>query len=348
MENTLLIDQAILEAVQSLDPVTKLNEVKIKAEELLKHKKNSVFDEKDNQFVELNYNLKPEILKETSDSLDTIEFLLKYFTNKNYKNHKNFNKFLLFSNIRELLKNSNIKLGQIEKEAGHLNGYMSRLEKLDNAAEPSMEFIITASKLLKISIDSLAKYDFRSLTETELYLLKVIDKFRLDTMNNKLDWQTESADILNQGISDESYIQHPLFETNDVFFDGKSDYPESHRITTFNSSAYGSTTKIAGDCYNLSLKNYSKIYIMNIEKLTTRWGEIPEFSKEIWLVKCDNKKECLVSEKNTPVLTEAVELLYKEISNYVIRPKLKKDTRVILDGFLRDDFTIDEDCKIPF
>ena len=40
--------------------------------------------------------------------------------------------------------------------------------------------------------------------------------------------------------------------------------------------------------------------------------------------------------------------IVKEISNYVIRPKLKKDTRVILDGFLRDDFTIDEDCKIPF
>ena len=62
---------------------------------------------------------------------------------------KNFNKSLCFSNIRELLRqNPDVKIGQIEKEAGIRLGYMSRLEKEGNKSEPSMEFIVTAAKLL--------------------------------------------------------------------------------------------------------------------------------------------------------------------------------------------------------
>ena len=58
---------------------------------------------------------------------------------------KNFNKTLCFSNIRELLRqNPDVKIGQIEKEAGIRLGYMSRLEKDGNTSEPSMEFVVTA------------------------------------------------------------------------------------------------------------------------------------------------------------------------------------------------------------
>ncbi len=65
--------------------------------------------------------------------------------------YKNFNKTLCFSNIRELLRqHPEVKIGQIEKEAGIRLGYMSRLEKEGNTAEPSMEFIVTAAKLLKV------------------------------------------------------------------------------------------------------------------------------------------------------------------------------------------------------
>ena len=348
MEEMFSLNNDILNAVQSLHPIDKLKDLKNKAEDELKIASGLIKDTDNAKWIPGELIGNPKLREEINKDIITIDGLLKYFYNRDNDECKNFNKFLLFSNIRELLKNSNIKIGQIEKEAGLQNGYMSRLEKLDNSTDPSAEFLVTASKLLKVSIDSLVSYDFHSLTETELYLLKVIDKFRIDTMNGKLDWQIEASDILNEGLSDDTAIQHPLFETHEVYFDGKSDYPEAHTITSFNSMAYGPTTSIVGDCYNLSLKNYSKIYIMNIEKLITRWGEESAFSKEIWLVKYDDKKECLVSEKYAPALTEAVELLYKEIANYVIRPKLKKDTREILDGFLRDDFTADEDCEIPF
>lgn len=73
---------------------------------------------------------------------------------------KNFNKTLCFSNIRELLRqNPDVKIGQIEKEAGIRLGYMSRLEKDGNTSEPSMEFVVTAAKLLKVSVDTLISVD---------------------------------------------------------------------------------------------------------------------------------------------------------------------------------------------
>ena len=41
--------------------------------------------------------------------------------------------------------------------------------------------------------------------------------------------------ILSQELLDkyaiDTAIQHPLFETHEVYFDGKSDYPEAHTIT---------------------------------------------------------------------------------------------------------------------
>lgn len=96
---------------------------------------------------------------------------------------KNFNKTLCFSNIRELLRqNPDVKIGQIEKEAGIRLGYMSRLEKDGNTSEPSMEFVVTAAKLLKVSVDTLISVDLTGLTPTEQYITSFFDKLKEDTL----------------------------------------------------------------------------------------------------------------------------------------------------------------------
>ena len=97
--------------------------------------------------------------------------------------HKNFNKTICFSNIRELLrKNPDVKIGQIEREAGIRLGYMSRLEKDGNTSEPSIEFIVSAAKLLKVSIDTLIAVDLTGLTSTEQYIVDFFDKLKADTL----------------------------------------------------------------------------------------------------------------------------------------------------------------------
>lgn len=330
MDEVLSLNQAIIDAAQSVNPIEKLNEAKKQAEEIFK-----------------SNNDDPEEHVEIHKYLKTIDGLLIYFVNRVSNNPKKFNKFLVLANIRELLKDSNIKIGQIEKEAGVQNGYTSRLEKLDNTTEPSIEFLVTASRLLKVSVDALISYDFHSLSETELYLLKVIDKFRLDTINNKLEWQTDSADYLNEGVIDVSNIDHPLFTTKTIPFDEGDYYPVEHDVTTFTSNAFGPATEIADDCYRLSLKNHSTIFIMNIKRLLARNEDKEGYSKEIWLVNRYDENECLVSEKKFPVLAKAVDNLYTEIKAYVIRPKLSQNTRRILDGFLEDDLSSDDNAFDP-
>lgn len=330
MDEVLSLNQTIIDAAQSVNPIEKLNEAKKQAEEILK----------------LNNN-DPEVYVEIHKYLKIMDSLLVYFMNRVSNNPKKFNKFLVLANIRELLKDSNIKIGQIEKEAGLQNGYTSRLEKLDNTTEPSIEFLVTASKLLKVSVDALISYDFHSLSETELYLLKVIDKFRLDTINNKLEWQTDSADYLNEGVRDIRNIDHPLFTTKTIPFDEGDYYPVEHGVTTFTSNAFGPATEIADDCYRLSLKNHSTIFIMNIKRLLARDEDKEGYSKEIWLVNRYGENECLVSEKNFPVLARMVDNLYTEIKAYAMRPKLSQNTRRILDGFLEDDLSSDDNAFDP-
>ena len=82
---------------------------------------------------------------------------------------------------------------------------------------------------------------------------------------------------------------------------------------------------------------------MNIKRLITNKNDIEDYTKEVWLVDRNNNKECLVSINKFPGLADAVNDLYQEIKAYASRPKLSKDTRKILDGYLNDDFSIDEE-----
>lgn len=173
--------------------------------------------------------------------------------------YKNFNKILCFSNIRELLRqNSDVKIGQIEKEAGIRLGYMSRLEKEGNTAEPSMEFIVTAAKLLKVSIDTLISVDLTGLTPTEQYITSFFDKLKEDTLKDRFDWNRETAFNLNRMESDmNGFVYHPLFAEETFYEETDCEYPQEVTRIVFNSKTFGPKTYIAGDCFNLRLKQWN-------------------------------------------------------------------------------------------
>ena len=142
--------------------------------------------------------------------------------------HKNFNKSVCFSNIRELLKDNNdVKIGQIEKDAGIRLGYMSRLEKEDNTAEPSVEFIVTAAKLLNVSVDTLISFDIAGLTPTEKYLINFVEKLKVDTTADKLNWNVTSKNEMDRYETDvNGESLHPLITSETVYETCGGDYPE--------------------------------------------------------------------------------------------------------------------------
>lgn len=264
--------------------------------------------------------------------------------------YKNFNKTLCFSNIRELLRqNSDVKIGQIEKEAGIRLGYMSRLEKEGNTAEPSMEFIVTAAKLLKVSIDTLISVDLTGLTPTEQYIVSFFDKLKADTLKDKLDWNRETAFNLNRMESDiNGWVYHPLFAEETFYEETECEYPEEVTRIVFNSKTFGPRTYICGDCFNLRLKNGTTLYLMDIEKSVHRTGDASAFAKEAWMSVPHKGCQLLVASQDDTPVAPLLEVLFSTVKERMEHPKVNNDVMYAIDSFMKDDIEDDDIDECPF
>lgn len=288
-------------------------------------------------------------IKEKINELDLVKSDLenKLAIVEQEEHNKKFDKYRTFSNIRELLKNSDVKIGQIEKEAGCQPGYMSRLDKPNSTSEPSVEFLITAARMLNISLDVLISKDLVSLTPTEKYLVSFMEKLQRDTIADKLEWRKESPEYLNQMDCDmNGYIEHPLFDHHEFYEEGESEYPELVSRITMDSESFGYATYINGECYNLRLKNGSILYLMDISKTVHRVGDSEAFAEEIWLYKPGVGNNFLVGSKSIQC-GDLVHILFDTVRESMRHPQIKKDIKSVLDAFMNDDFGSDDE-EMPF
>lgn len=259
-----------------------------------------------------------------------------------------FNKYVCFSNIRELLKENQVKIGQIEKDAGCQPGYMSRLDKPSNTSDPSIEFIVTAAKSLGVSLDSLVFTDMAELTPTEKYLVTFFDKLKADTLEDKLDWNRESADSLNRMETDmNGNVYHPLFSYETFYEQTECEYPEEVSRVVFVSKSFGPGTSIEDDCFNLKMKNGSCLYLMDICKSVHRVGDPSAFAKEIWMYTPGSGSHLLLSNKDVTPLAPLVNTVFATVKERMKHPKLKKELQSVINAFLQDDIG-DDDDDTPF
>ncbi len=264
--------------------------------------------------------------------------------------HKNFNKTICFSNIRELLKdNSDVKIGQIEKEAGIRLGYMSRLEKGDNAAEPSVEFIVTAAKLLNVSVDTLISVDLANLTSTEKYLVSFIEKLKSDTIQEKIYWNVETQfDLDRQLVDCNGESTHPLFSLETYYRQSECEYPEEVTDNVYVSKTFGPNTSINGDCYNLRLKNGSTFYLMNIVKDVHRVGDNSAFVKEAVMYVPRGRTQVLATTQDDYPIGHLLEELYSTVKDRMKHPQVNNDVMTAIDAFMKDDLEDDPEEPLPF
>lgn len=288
-------------------------------------------------------------IKEKIIELDLIKSSLedKLASVEQEEQNKKFDKYRTFSNIRELLKNSDVKIGQIEKEAGCQPGYMSRLDKPNSTSEPSVEFLITAARMLNISLDVLISKDLVALTPTEKYLVSFIEKLQRDTIVDKLEWRKENAEYLNHLDCDmNGYVDHPLFAHHEFYEEGECEYPELVSRITMSSESFGYATYINGDCYNLRLKDNAILYLMDISKTVHTVGDPEAFAEEIWLYKPGVGSNFLASSKSIQC-GDLVHILFDTVRESMRHPQIKKDIKSVLDAFMNDDFGSDDD-EMPF
>lgn len=265
-------------------------------------------------------------------------------------NCKVFDKKICLSNIRELLKTSEIKIGQLEKEAGCQAGYVSRLEKPDSTGLPSIDFLMTAAKMLKVSLDVLLTVQLNKLSPTAAYIVKFLDKLSRETVECKLEWQKKTPSVLNNLECDiNGNVYHPLFEYAKFYEQSDCEYPQEVERVAFVSNYFGYNSAINGDCYSLELNRNSTLYLMDVSKSVFSTKDKDAYAKEIWMYSGGSGTQFLTGSRDIPALSSLVDNLFATVAEHMKHPKLKAGIKNAIDAFMKDavsgEFTEDD---IPF
>lgn len=278
--------------------------------------------------------------------IESISPILGVYSNK-LGGAKFYDKKILCENIRYLIKEKGVKLGDIERSSGNTVGYMSRLEKEDNMSAPNFDFIITAASMLKTTIEELLYSDLAQATETEKYILKFLTKLAKDTVKDKLEWIEEKADDLKTIETYNEQAEHPMFSVKYIpTVPNSSGYPDYEEVVYFDSDSFGDNTKILGSCYNIRLKNGVFVYLMDV----CTEDDPLESVVEIWMYSPTEKKYlCKTSNEN--YLSDIAEILHSAVVENLKHPKISKTMKNSMDAFMNDDLEdapLDDDLPFNF
>ena len=235
-----------------------------------------------------------------------------------------FDRKLLFDNITFLVKRAGLKIGEVEQNAGVSAGYIARTTK-DGNAKPGIEFIIGMAEQLNVSTDLLLKTDLSKIDANAAYLIGFIEKLIRDTVENRLYWERETAEDLDHlEWDDDGMVNHPLFIT---------DYrTDTGRTVLFNSRSFSYRTQIAGDCFNLGLKNGARLYVMYV----TTGADGASQEKEIWMDVPRTGAQYLCGTLSGAAFATPIENLYSYVAEELKHPSLRPDLKAIIDGFMTD------------
>lgn len=258
-----------------------------------------------------------------------------------------FNKDLMLKNITYMLTEFGKKIGELENEAGVSPGYISRTAK-EEKSKPGIDFVVKVAEALNMSVDTLIGIDLSALTPTEKYLISFFEKLKKDTVEDKLEWQTESHDQLNRMKCDmNGYAEHPLFSNETFYEEGETEYPDEVTCVVMTSHSFGVHTSISGDCFNLRLKNGAILYLMDISKSVYRTDDPNAHAKEVWMFKPGGSAQFLCSDEKGSPLAKLVDDLYTIVAEFSKHPKIKSDLKDSIDAFMKDDWADDPE-EMPF
>ena len=129
----------------------------------------------------------------------------------------------LIENIRELLKQRGIKIGDLEQKIGVSPGYFSRI--LKEGRDIPIEHIIAVAAILQVSIDNLLFGDFLPRYNGENRICEYLDKVILDAQNGKSVWKKGAVNKFEDNEKDIiSQFNTFLRLDYDISFGGINDY----------------------------------------------------------------------------------------------------------------------------
>lgn len=278
------------------------------------------------------------MLKSKLAKLDT---RIKEFEAESEQQKKNFDKALFIENLRELLKISGTKIGQIEKEAGCTVGYLSRLDKEGNKNDPSIEFIVTAAKMLGVSLDKLLFDKIATLTPTEEFLMGFVTQLIFDTKEDNVTWKRQTAEEVmycNPYAANDFGINNPLMsphyeeDNGNAYQDGTIEY-----FSRFTHNAL----RPVGNSYYVDMPDgKNTLYLMKVEP--EEGGKKDETIMELYLVsKVSGPQPICSTQQVCEEVRKKVENLYSEIEIAFSHVHISDETRSAIQQYM-------DTMKLPF
>lgn len=177
-----------------------------------------------------------------------------------------FDRARLMNNINTLIKDKNIKIGELENSIGISTGYLSKMSKPDNESMPGIDLIWKLAQKLGTSVDMLVGGDFGRSNDNLYQLIKVLDKMKKDTETHNIEWKRIPKEYYENVMNGKE--KHPLFHSH---YDWKTRQTNYIYHSDFTKAPVG----IFADCFEGEMPQFGKIYIMNLFCDTKDEGAMP-------------------------------------------------------------------------
>lgn len=285
------------------------------------------------------------------------------------------NRQAVMENLILLIKNKNLKIGEVQKELGVSIGYISRLVKKENRAALSAQFLWRAARYFNVTMDYLVRDDIGKQDKNIGYLREFLNYLIQQTNSGKLEWKAIRINEINRNLSGEPCCDFPvgyyeglkdeigqIFNRQELIQDGggMSQLGQNKLITCIQGDM---SVKLMGTVYSVSHANKQGVsqelflthYGVNTVSGCTDFYEIMLLDREEYqeyldsqrrfeqrLALCANKVPWFIDEVcNTfetswnPIKTEIQEL-YSVVSLHENDIRISENVRNFIDGFIFD------------
>ncbi len=262
-------------------------------------------------------------IKKLNILLDTID---KYFSNE-----KPFDKYKCIQNIKELMSKKDVKIGQIESDAKVRPGYMSRLNKPDNDTMPSITFLISASRLLDVTIEELLFGVQDELSADEEIINDFLCDLISDTNRHEIHWNKEEEKSYRPYLTSRRFpLSNPLLVIRE--FDNPDLNPY---LVTYGSKFYKESNVFVKTCYTTVLPGSSnKVFL--VWCYTDKDDKYIPDSEFIEVYLTDDKEKAnpvCNALRVSPSICKSLNDLYKLAMKDALNVYLNDETRNVINSY---------------
>lgn len=249
-----------------------------------------------------------------------------------------FQKERCIETIYSLAKTKGLKIGELEEKAGVSKGYLARINKEGSTANPPIEVIVSIADQLDVSVDYLIAADMNTLSDSEQFVIDFANKLKKKTLDMKMEWISESNNVLNAENNIE--VDNPLVTVEKNY---TPEFDQMYDCHVYRSRFYGQGEVIVVDnCYHAELKlGNPRVYINKVRYRIYKddkdtYGEMSDDVIEIYIVKGSEINPVCSTYYVKPEIKEAVESLYEVVSSAMSRIGLSRSTKDIMRQFIDD------------